>query len=277
MAPSNQIKIRDVLDWLFSPQGKFPDIFIEQKNKLNSIVPYITEQFWCMPQVVNYLNKHSNDLYNIPDPLEQLKLIKKIINYQGLTRKNTWFFIPQRTPDYIQEIQNREGYDEGNARSKYLMIQKQNENFEKYKRIAANKQAVKKATQKEDLNLIAKVVQEQSNEFQLQKFKKDDRFIDNLTQETMDEMGLILFDITILKKTNRILFIFIDKNNKKHYWLQPFMAKIYISKKDGVINNDYIEEKDPNKFDEYIITNYKDYQRLKYMLNDSYKKTINRV
>ncbi len=98
--------------------------------------------------------------------------------------------------------------------------------------------------------------------------------LDNLTQEVIEREGLVLFDVSLLKKTNRILFIFIDKENKKRYYTEPFQAEIYISKKDGIINNDYIENI-TDDFVKYNILDIAQYNKLKYIINDNYKRIIN--
>ena len=59
--------------------------------------------------------------------------------------------------------------------------------------------------------------------------------------------------------------------------MKPFMAKIFLSNEDCVINNDYIEELTPSKFSGFILKDVKLYMKLKYMLNDSYKRIINGI
>ena len=106
------------------------------------------------------------------------------------------------------------------------------------------------------------------------KAQSSNRYLKNLNQEIIDELELVLFDVSLLKKTNRVLYVFIDKNNEKKYFVAPFAATIYISQRDGVINNDYIEER-TDEFQEYIIQDIKLYTRLKFMLNDSYGRIVN--
>ena len=118
------IKINDLINWLFreGDPADLPPEFFSQKAKISTLVVYIIEQFWCKPSLINYLNKHINDLYNQPDPLELLKFFKKIIQFRRITKLDIWVYIPKREPDYISEIQNRNKYDEGNTLSKVLML-----------------------------------------------------------------------------------------------------------------------------------------------------------
>lgn len=266
------IKFYNIINWLLSQEIEIPQEFIDNKTKLNSIVPYLVEQLWLNPKLINYLNKHVNDLHRIPDPIEQLKLLKKLFKINHITKFDLYQFIPERAPDIIKEIEEMELYDENDARAKALMMKKLGIPFDKYIKPKPQKKNFK-AT--EDDIKIAKTIlaQEKMKESK----KHSSNFLHNLTQEIIDEKGLILFDVSLLKKTNSVLFIFIDKENKKWYYKKSFAAKIYISKKDNVLNNDYIETITDDHFDQYIITDIKAYTRLKYMLNDSYRRIINGV
>ncbi len=276
MNKEQPIKFFEVLNWLFSDED-IPQRFIDQKTKLNSIVPYITEQLWLNPQLTWYLNLHTNNLYGIPDPIEQLFFFKKLIKIRQLTKLDLWKFIPAHRSDSIKEIEEREGYDEGNARGKEIILRHKIgvlASQELYKRQKATKAAVKQATTKEDKEFIKDLLEQE----EIQKKKPLERThqisLDNLTQEVIEREGLVLFDVSLLKKTNRILFIFIDKENKKRYYTEPFQAEIYISKKDGIINNDYIENI-TDDFIKYNILDIAQYNKLKYIINDNYKRIIN--
>jgi hypothetical protein len=269
------IKISDLISWLFSNQ-EIPEEFINQKNKLNSLVPYITEQLWRSPQLINYLNKHINDLYKIPNPIELLKFLKKIIKINKLTRYDLYVKYPTRTPDYISKIMEQDDCDEGNATSKLRMMHLKgiDVNSSEYNKIAPTKTNIKKI-QNEDNKKIIEEIMLTENQKELSDLNPKNRYLNEITQEIIDEQELILFDISLLKKTNRILYTFIDKENKKYYKTEDFCAEIYISKTKGVVNNDYIERLDEDKFDKYIFTDIKTYTRLKYMIGDSYKRTVN--
>jgi hypothetical protein len=276
MKSKTPIKIYELINWLLGPEDKLPDHFIEQKTKLNSLVPYITEQLWTKPNLIKYLNKHINDLFNIKDPIEQLLFLKKLFRIRKITKWDLYQKRPNFKPDLIKMIEEKEGYDEGNARAKEVILKRKFGLLEAqgaYKKQTATKAAIKQTSTKEEKEFIKDLLEQKKMEET--KSNKQDHYIDSLSQEIIDEQELILFDVSLLKKRNQVLFIFIDKNNHKKYHLMPFMAKIYISKQDGVINNDYIEELDPNKFLGYIIRDIKLYTRLKYILNTSYKRIIN--
>ncbi len=270
------IKFFEVSNWLFSDTDELPEKFVMNPTKLTSIVPYLTEQFWAMPQLTSYLNKHMNDLYNIPDPLDTLIFLKKIIRQRCLTKASTWNFMPQRKPNLLKEIQARDQLDTGDACAKRMLMQKLGIDSSHYFKAAPTKKNT-------NLNNVVSqgIVKEAiENTKLIQKKKKeeertlDSRFLTLLNQEVIDEFDLILFDVALLKKTNRVLFTFIDRDNLKRYFIAPFLAEIYLSKKDGVINNDYIETLN-DYFINYLIKDHKLYNKLKFILNNSYKKILN--
>jgi hypothetical protein len=183
-----------------------------------------------------------------------------------------WQFIPTRERDVVQAIQDYDGLDEGNARAKVFLLKKLDNGdiIDKYFKpspIKANLQY-----NKED-KLLIKETLERTKEKEL-KLVSNNVYLPNLSQASIDEFGLVLFDIQLLKKTNQVLFIFIDGEYNKKYYLEPFRAEIYISTKDGVINNDYIENK-TDDFLEYVINDNSIYSKLKFLLASNYKKVIN--
>jgi hypothetical protein len=267
-------KTYEVINWLLSSDNEIPERFIIHSTKLNTVVPYITEQLQYKPRLMKYLNTHVNDLYNIPGSIDALVLLKKLFRNFRITKadlRTTRFNPPQRI---IETIEKELGYDEGNARSKSIMMQMVGAKI-KGPVPAATKANVKKNSSNE----VKEITKELLSEHRKKEahVENSGHYLTELNQEIIDKEELILFDISILEKTNRVLFIFIDKKNHKKYFLKPFAAKIYISKEAGVINNDYIEELDPDKFSGYIINDLRLYNKLKYILGSNYKKVINGV
>lgn len=275
----NVIKFYELINWLFAPgvPGDVPENFIIGRTKLNSMVPYLIEQFWNNPELTAYLNKHSNDLYNIPDPIEYLKLLKKLIQLRGVSKYSLYSKMPIRNSiDIVKELQERELLDEGNAMSKALMLSKLHQTSQVQRRQTATKAAIKQTSTAADKALITTAIEiKESNELKAIKGHQDKPMLAELNQDIIDQEGLVLFDISVLKKTNRVLMVFIDKNNTKRYYTEPFYAEIYKSNLDGVRNNDYIVDIDENIHQQYIIRNVALYNKLKFMLNKSYGRIIN--
>jgi len=273
MAKAKEVKFYEIINWLFT-DNEIPEHFTP--SQLNSKVPYLTEQLWVWPKLTWYLNKHTNDLFKIPNPIEQLKLIRKIIHINKITKYELWSFIPERKKDLIKEIQERDNLDENDSRAKLILIDKLDADISQYTKVAPTKKNtdLKNKENQEKVRealLQRKLLEEKKMQ---KKAQSSNRYLKNLNQEIIDELELVLFDVSLLKKTNRVLYVFIDKNNEKKYFVAPFAATIYISQRDGVINNDYIEER-TDEFQEYIIQDIKLYTRLKFMLNDSYGRIVN--
>ena len=282
MSGLNPPKSYEIVNWLVSGPQEIPDNFKTHSTKLNSMVPYITEQLWLIPQATWYLNKHLNDLYNIPDPIDALKTLKKVFMFQGISKTKLYQPRFNFQPKIIDAIEQYEGYDEGNARARALMMNHFGIPTTKYFKEKATKASVKKNSSQEvnkDITRALEIKKENDNQKHLASIPKSSEAVfrneSDMCQELIDREELILFDVSLLKKRNQVLFIFIDKNNHKKYLVKPFVAKIYVSNQDCVINNDYIEDLDPNKFAGYIMTDIKMYTKLKYILNHSYKRVLN--
>jgi hypothetical protein len=276
MKTVSKIKFYEVLNWLFSNE-EMPQRFIDARSQLNSIVPYIEEQFWAKPRVVRYLNRHTNYIFNIPDPIDKLELLRKVIKFQGLTKNDLYDYRSQFQPDILKEIEERENYDEGNARARLLMMRKKGIDTSVYIKKAPTKANIAQAVTSEDKRKVEEAIQYDKvikKKLKEEAFLQDSRFLDDLNQDIIDSMELILFNVSLLKKANQVLLVFIDKDNQKKYYRMDFSAKFYISKKNGVINNDYIEQLTDEYFS-YIITDHKLYTKLKFMLNNNYKRILN--
>jgi hypothetical protein len=255
-----------------SSSNEIPESFIENKNQLKTLVTYIQEQLWMKPSIISFLNEHTNDLFNIPDPIDYLILLKKIFRNNSITRNQLWFYFPQRSKDIFDEIAKIHEFDEGNTRSKITLMKKLNKPFDYYQKTPASKAKLKKESV--EINKKIKTIVEKENN-NIEKNIESSIILENLTQEIIDKEELVLFNVSVLKKANKVLYTFIDKNNQKRYYTEPFKAKIYVSNSNSIFDNDYIEDKDPEKFIEYLITNYRDFTKLKYQLNSSYERTIN--
>jgi hypothetical protein len=271
-----KIKFYEVINWIFSHE-KIPEHFLAQKSQLNSLVPYITEQFWMIPKATKYLNDHTNDLFNIPDPIEHLKLLKKIVIFQKITKNQFWSYIPERKRDIIKEIEERDNLGENDARAKERLMKIKSINASSYFKVAPTKKNidVNNSDIKESVSVALAAHKSKEEKERFTKILNSDKYIRELTQDVIDELELVLFDVSLLKKTNRVLFTFIDYQNYKRYYTTPFSAKIYISKKDGVINNNYIESLNGQDFEQYLINEINQFTRLKYGLNNSYKRILN--
>lgn len=261
-----KIGFNDVVNWLFS-NTEIPEHFIMNQTKLNSIVPYLTEQFWRYPELTKMFNS-TNDLHNIPNSISLLKSIQQVIQYRSLTRNSLWKYIPYRKIDYIQKVQDVEGIQEIDAKSKLKMITATGNKLPNY--IMPVKQDI---NNEENLAFVKNALYLEKKKA-LKKAVNKELYLKELNQEIIDELELTLFNVKLLKIRNQILFTFIDNKNKKRYFLKAFEAKIYVSKHPSVIQNDYLVTPDEN-FIEYIINDWSLLNKLKFAMNHNYKRIVN--
>jgi len=120
----------------------------------------------------------------------------------------------------------------------------------------------------EDIAPISNPLLEDNNQEE-----ENSKFLPYINQEIITSLSLSLFDIRVLRQENRFLYIFIDKYNNKRYYKDHFKAEFFISKKDGVINNSYIEP-NSDEFIKYIVTNHLDLNNIRYLLDQEYRKEI---
>lgn len=266
-----KITFNEVFTWLFS-NTEIPEHFLMNSTKLNSIIPYLPEQFWRYPELTKVLNS-ANDLHNIPDSIKLLESIQKIIQFRSLTKYDLWKYIPQRAADYVQKIQDAENIQEIDAKAKLKMIGLTGNSLPNYIRPA--KQDVNNV---ENLNVVKEALEiEKELEFKkTQVAVNQDLYLKELNQEIIDELELTLFNVKLLKKRNQILFTLIDKFHKKRYFLKSFQAKIYVSKHPIIMQNDYLVQPDEN-FIEYIINDWGLLNKLRFAMNHNHKKAINMI
>ena len=83
---------------------------------------------------------------------------------------------------------------------------------------------------------------------------------------------MLHFVFKTIKKKNLVLYIFIDKDNLKRYYYEPFEYTFYISTNYNIVDNDYIVPYNPQIHMAYSMTDYSMVEKFKYALNDAYKK-----
>jgi len=275
MQKSQQITFSQVNNLIFSG-AKIPEDFIFNKSRLNGIVPYLHEQFWFSPHLTRIFGKYFNDLFNIPDPIESIKTIQLLVKWNPIaSRFNTWKFFPQRDNklEEFHKLRDCQLIDSKAALSIHEAKNIQSQTLDKKINIKSKdrKEIVTKALE------VAEKEKDLKEQELLKQYKSDNTFLKEINQEIIDELELTLFDIKVLKKTNEILFIFIDVENKKRYYRKGFSFKFYVSKNRSIIYNDYIMSlsEDGDQFIEYITTDHNTLTKFKFALNSAYKKEIN--
>ena len=275
-------RLNDVLDWAYNqhfPQSvkDFPQELLIFKDEMSSIARYIIEIFQYNPKWLNYLNKHLNHLYVTNDPIEVLIFIKTLILHNKISRYTlfTKYYPQSKREKFIkvaQELYPLMTNDDVishwdlNRRAILKMTYKSNEDrLDEY--LFPGKKRDKSAD-RELLDEIKKINQQVS----LDKIRSDSRFIEDITQEVIDNLELVIFDVTSLEASDQLLYIFIDKDNNKRFYLQDFNFVFYVSKGKRIIDNDYIVSYDELEHIPFAIQNFEVLRNLKFAVNDSYKR-----
>jgi len=266
-----EIKIGDLISYLFSANDQIPEEFIFQEKNVKKYVSYLFEYIWYFPKMIEYFQKY-NHLYNREiekKPFEFLKFFKQILRENKISRyqfKSEFF-------NFYQELQKIKKLEDEAAKQKRQVIDVVTEL--KLAQILNQRVKLNEVKNvKKDENIKQKIIKaqkQQEKEISKQTQSKK-RILDELNEEIIQELELTLIDVFVDENKNRLIYIFLDKDFKKCYYIEPFNYDFYISKNFGIINNDYLEPYDPEKFIKYTIYNFWDYQRLRKEINNNYKK-----
>jgi len=268
------IKIGDLISYLFSDVEKIPQEFIEDQKNVSRYVIYLLEYIWHFPKMINYFQKY-NHLYNREmeqDPLNFLIFFKKVIN-ENINRYQfkAEFF------NFYQELQKVKKIEDEAAKQKRQFIDVITEmkigNLKNQEVKLHEVKEIKNA--KKDQNIIDKIKQAQENQIES---KKDQNkiFLKELNEDIINKLELTLIDTFTDEKHNQMIYIFLNKDFKKCYYIEKFEWNFYISKEFSIIQNDYLEPYDPEKFIKYNVYNVWDYNNLRRSINYSYKSFMTR-
>ena len=76
----------------------------------------------------------------------------------------------------------------------------------------------------------------------------------------------------MIEKLNKILLVFIDKNNNKKYSLIPFSYEFIISTINAIKYNDYVVNFDPNYHKIYVCFDFSTMEKIRMAINKSKDK-----
>ncbi len=276
-------KMNDLVNWLYDNQPIiYPLQFKPFKNEINYLVRYILEIFQTSPQALYLASKNCNRLYFNDDDLETLMFYKSLV--QGLKLnfydRYNQFNKQNKRKQFIDIIKtlNKEWHTNDIISlwelNRHAVIP--GDYISNEDRIDFFKNPAKeRAYNKSQTENIKKLIREREILEQENKLKNDTRFLSNLTQELIDELELVIFNVKTIRSQNKILFIFIDKDNLKRFYLQPFNFNFYISSNIGIINNDYIVELTENHL-QFNIQSFEVLSKLKFAVNNNYKNFMKR-
>ena len=232
----------------------------ENEKDLKQIVGYIWNAFIYTPQALKFLNKHLNTYdFNSFQLAEKVRFIHFVIHNTGLAPSwlNTDF---QPRIDRIKDAEMMGNEITVNDKRALWHLANEFGIFEiRGAKDVANKP--QKLTQQEKQRIqdaVQRAAEQKSNTVVLKE----------LTQDVIDEMELMLFDISVLEKRNMIQYTFLDKNNLKVVYREPYSMKIKFHPSTNIFEKDYFESFD-NLY-EYQFTNIWDYQQFRKVLNAAF-------
>jgi hypothetical protein len=257
------------------------DEALSSKTAFRTAVTYLFESLMKMPLISMYLDKHLNGKVEglmSHDPYQILEFYKKLIQENSIKAYQLYKFFPNRTyQTSINTLVSKKGYTVREAKEYYI-------NRKVINPLELDSLLENKATKRsDDFEIINKVIDEglvkplkipeliiQSSSIE-NSIVENDLFLSKLDSGTIKQLGLTLFDISVLRKSNEFLYTFIDAKNKKRYYKEPFQVEFFINLKTGVLNNNYMEDVSEN-FQKYIINDIQDLSSLKFLLSKIYKQ-----
>lgn len=266
---------KDVMKWLFDGGStEVPVIFMKNNTTLKNHVKNIAPKFRTVPRIMNLFNNHLNKLYDKRTGAEILEFLKSYIQQHKINIQwldNNWYKKDQREL-YLSHHLGKSGNLEtsvGDLTEEYQMFM--TGAFNDKKEILSKWFQVF-----EDPNAIEEDFKENVNELLLQmdekKHDNDPRFLKEVNQEIVDELELSLIDIKMIEKMNKILLVFIDKNNNKKYSLIPFSYEFVISTINAIKYNDYVVNFDPAYHNFYVCFDFATVEKIRMAINKSKDK-----
>jgi dephospho-CoA kinase len=249
-----------------------PELFLYYKNEIKGILWYLHNSFLKKIKFIKLLNEHANNLYDYNNELQILQFYKFLIQQQGIQRYDLMQYFPKKNyrKEFVQRMDELKLADTGNANSMFELI-----SAGVFGQLSIPTLIEKSFGEKVEANdttvnreEILSILKENEND----KLLKDEKVIKELSQEIIDELELTLFNVKTIKNKNLVLYIFIDKNNLKRYYYEPFEYTFFVSINPNIIFNDYLANYDSNLHIAYTFTNFEMVNKFKFLLNDVYKK-----
>lgn len=280
-------KTNDVVNWLYDNQLiEFPIQWLPFKTQIDSISRFIGSTFQNNLKAIYLINTYTNNLYFNNDSFEVLIFYKTIVQQLGLFQSDRYSKFNTRSPkqSFIKTcLEINPKWHTKDAISTYILHELSlrgsisldlDEVFTTQQRITFYSDPKAKETylqKNEKVDIKDRIINMQ-NKDKFNKIANDDRYLKDLNQEVIDELELVIFNIKTLPQLNKILIIFIDKDNNKRFYLENFSYKFYISNQTSIINNDYIESFNESKHRLFVVNDISILKTLKFAVNDNYKK-----
>ena len=282
MANLKKPTINDMVNFITSQgNNEIPENFIVHKNIIKRYIEYLFEYFWNFPKIVEYLNKYnrltSDSFVRMQEqPFEYLKMLKYICNTNKIFKyqlKNN-FFNFKEAKDKIILLENEALINNEQLIDTIACKKLERLIFNGSPKTLKAKQ-IKDKNEKENIKkVVDNIYNEHHENEKIKKQKKlleSGKFLSELNDKIVEQLRLTLIDTFVDEKHNKTIYIFIDKDFQKRYFVENFEAEIYISKSTSIIDNDYLNPAKKDNFIKYKIINHWDYKRLKNAIKKNYE------
>ena len=271
------ITTADVMNWLFDGVDaiEVPAKFQYRQYKLKPLVNIIMQKFRTNPRMQHFMNAQINDLFSKRSESEIILFIKQYIQINRIQKHQvdkSWFRKSEREI-FLDKMHDKKTDFEGgfgDLVSQFDLLQ--TGRFQDKLSLSI----INEVTGADNDPIMDESIMELLAIEQQMKFDSDPRFLKELNQNVIDEWELSLIDITTIERSNKILLIFLDKNNSKKYYPIDFIYEFVISNIFSIIQNDYIMPFLKEYHQPYVITDFRTMDVLKRALRDERDKFYKR-
>jgi len=260
-------------NWFFD--NKDPEIIPEEfyllKSDVEGIHMFTTRKFFFThPHILPFINRNTNNLFGSKEYknfYEEIKFFKRLIQNQRLYQSQLYNprFIPNTFKTFKDTFPKEDQLTISNMH--FNLLKELNDCF-KFTEINKKEETVlSKETNSEGLENINKLLH------LVKTTKNKDMYLKELNQDIIDKERLTVFDV---KKINgrEVVFIFINKENKKVFYKENINMHFFISKERVIINNDYIMDLSDNFYCVHV-DNFNLLNKVRMEITNNYQKNIN--
>ena len=273
----DDVTVSMVMNWLFDgiPATELPHKFLHRQYKLRPIVNTVMQKFRTNPRMLNFMNYHLNDLFSKRSESEIILFMKQYIQINRIMKHSvdqSWFKKSPREV-FFEKMSDKYNDFEGGFNdlcSHYDLLSTGRFQDKLSENIINEVQGHTDYSNLDDSILELIALEQQA------KFDSDPRFLKELNQEVVDQWDLSFIDIKTIERTNKILLIFLDKNNSKKYYVIDFVFEFVISNIFSIIHNDYVMPFLKEYHQPYIVNDFRTMENIKKTLRDERDKFYKR-
>lgn len=270
--------VKDVMTWLFdgNPEVELPYILANRQYKLRGLVNTVMQKFRTMPRMLNFMNGLLNNMYASHSESEILIFMKRYIQINRINKYSldqSWFKKSDREVFIEKYGATKNDFESGfnDIVAQYDMLctgRFEDELSHSMMNLVHNNAA----RENEEIQVMNSQLEEFFSLEQEAKIASDPRFLKELNPEIIQEQSLSLLDIKTIERSNKILLVFLDKNNLKKYFMFDFIYEFVISNMFSIIQNDYVMPFLKEYHQPYLVSDFRVLENLRRTLRDERDK-----